>query len=183
MIFCVSQLKGFIPHLWCRNMPQVLRHNSASMVCHNWLDLWPPSKGLIEPVVIGQLVRMMHLYTSNGKLYLRSRSPGALILENGTSSIFAHEQSTTATPNCSTICRSAGETAFSPTGLDGVSQRRLFSARCRDAYLATIPLNRWVTLSVLSILWRASLTPEHRLGSQCLKSYRHHQLRAMVWLA
>lgn len=40
-----------------------------------------------------------------------------------------------------------------------------------NIYLATIPLNRCVTLRVLSILCLASFTPEHRFGSQCLKSW------------
>lgn len=45
------------------------------------------------------------------------RSCGDRILLNGISSRRAHEHSTTATPACSTISRSAGHTTWVPLGL------------------------------------------------------------------
>lgn len=101
--------------------------------------------------------------------YLRRRSCGLEILENGTSSSRAHEHSTTARPYSETRVESAGLITWVPFGLEDTFSTALIEMS-RDSkpntHETTIPLNRDPTFNSLISPRRDSFFPEQRRGSQ-----------------
>ena len=95
----------------------------------------------------------------------QSRSKGALIFAKGTSSSLAQLHSTTAIPAELTISSSHGAIGAFPFGL------HLRISRRRSTYVRTTPRKRCPTRIEDTRPCRASFLPEHRRGSQWLKSH------------